>query len=147
MQHFYQVRQAKLSAVMHYACLLSLLMSLLMSLISFSAEVFAKPNFKDWLAQVRQEALAAGISVKTVDKTIKHIQWLPSVIKLDHRQPEFVTTFEGYYYSHVTPSRVRTGRQKLRTFRSLLAQLEKQYGIPPNNLVSTLGARDKLRRF
>ncbi len=135
MQHSYQTRQAKLATVTRYACLLCLMLSL----IGFSTLAAAKPSFKVWLSQVKQEALAAGISSATVNATIKHIRWLPKVIKLDHQQPEFVTTFEGYYYSHVTPKRVRTGRQKLRTFRTLLAQLEKQYGIPRTVLLALWG--------
>lgn len=135
MQHFYLARQTKFSAVMRYVCLLFVVLHL----AAFSSGVFAKPSFKVWLSQVKQEALAAGISSDTVDATIKHIRWLPKVIKLDHQQPEFVTTFEGYYYSHVTPKRVRTGRQKQRTFRTLLTQLEKQYGIPRTILLALWG--------
>ncbi len=135
MQHYYQARQLKFSQVMHYA--VSLL--LMLGLIGLSFEVAAKPSFKVWLGDVKQEALAAGISPATINATIKHIRWLPKVIKLDHKQPEFVTTFEGYYYSHVTPKRVRTGRQKLRTFRTLLSELEKQYAIPRTILLALWG--------
>lgn len=135
MQHLYQARQTKLLSVMRYVCTLGLMLSL----IGFSLSATAKPSFKVWLAQVKQEALSAGIPPATVNATIKHIRWLPKVIKLDHKQPEFVTTFEGYYYSHVTPKRVRTGRQKLRTFRTLLSQLEQQYGIPRTVLLALWG--------
>lgn len=141
MHHYYPVSKLPVFVRFILPCWL------ILGLIGFSAEVSAKPSFKTWLAQVKQEALAAGISPATVNRTIKHIRWLPKVIKLDHKQPEFVTTFEGYYYSHITPKRVRTGRQKLRTFRTLLSQLEKQYGIPRTILLALWGMETNYGNF
>lgn len=107
----------------------------------------AKPSFKQWLTQLEQEAIKEGVSQKTAKATIKHIRQLSKVVKLDQKQPEFVTTFQGYYHSHVTPKRVRIGRKKQQHYRALLSSIERQYGIPPTILLALWGLETNYGSF
>ncbi len=99
----------------------------------------AQPSFKRWLSQVEVEALNHGVTKRTVKKAIKHIKFLPNVIKLDRAQPEFLSPFLSYYSSHVTPKRVIEGRRLLRRYRTLFGRLERQYGVPKEVLVAFWG--------
>lgn len=105
----------------------------------FSLGQTQRQGFKEWLLLVEQEAITKGISRQATNRAIKHIRFLPQVIRLDRDQPEFVNTFLNYYDSHVTPQRVVDGRRLLRRYRTLFSRLEKQYGVPKETLVAFWG--------
>jgi membrane-bound lytic murein transglycosylase B len=62
--------------------------------ISFSAE--NRPDFQVWLAELRTEALAKGISKSTLDEAFRGLEPIPRVIELDRDQPEFTLTLQKY---------------------------------------------------
>jgi membrane-bound lytic murein transglycosylase B len=95
--------------------------------------------FQSWLAAFRQEAAAKGISESALALALDGISEIPRVIELDRRQPEFTQTFWRYLDSAVSEARVRDGIVKLNENRSLLAQLEKTYGVPGRYLVAFWG--------
>lgn len=115
--------------------------------VFFAQQSFAKQDFSHWLQQVKQEAIANGISAKTANATVRHIQWLPKVVELDKRQPEFVSNFLTYYHGHVTPHRLKNGRKQLQRYRSLLATLEKKYGVPKSYLMAFWGLETNYGHF
>jgi len=93
-------------------------------------EVSAQEDFSVWLIQLKQEAIAAGISNKTVDSTIEHVVFMPDIIKLDLAQPEFISPFLDYYNQRVDAHKILRGRELLVEHSALLSQLQAQYGIP-----------------
>lgn len=101
--------------------------------------VFAQENLSVWLTELKQEALAAGISNSTVTATINHIELLPNIIKLDLAQPEFISPFLDYYQKRVDTQKIVRGRQLLAQHESLLSQIEVQYGVPKSLLVAFWG--------
>ena len=65
---------------------------LLLALLSFPA--FAQEqSFEDWVAELRAEAAALGISESTLAALDDLEAPLPRVLELDSSQPEFVQTF------------------------------------------------------
>lgn len=100
---------------------------------------FAHDDFNTWLSELRQEALATGISDKTVTETINHVELLPNIIKLDLAQPEFVSPFLDYYYQRVDAGKIVRGRTLLVQHAALLNQIEAQYGVPKALLVAFWG--------
>lgn len=117
---------------------------LLMPIQSASA---ATSDFKNWLEMIAQEAVASGIAKKSVTQSVKTIRFMPEVIELDRAQPEFIHTFLSYYHNHITPSRVKAGQYKLRHYRTLLRNLEKQYGVPKSYLVAFWGLETNYGKF
>ena len=106
---------------------------------SFSVHAYDADEFKIWLREFKQEAKAENISAKTIKATFKHAKYLPRVIVLDRGQPEFITPFLSYIDKRVTPSKIAHGRAMLEQYQVLLNQVEAQYGVPKQVLVSFWG--------
>lgn len=98
-----------------------------------------RAEFAAWLADVRVEAIAQGVSPATVDRAFAQIDYRPVVIERDRDQPEFVKTFWDYVGGAVTDRRVSDGRARYAEHRALLNQIEAEYGVPGNYVVAFWG--------
>ncbi len=96
-------------------------------------------SFEAWRAEVRREALAAGVSAATFDRAFSGVAPIPRIVELDRRQPEFTLTFWGYLDRVVTPQRITRGQALLREHRQLLESVEQAYGVQPRFLVAIWG--------
>lgn len=101
--------------------------------------VVTDPGLAPWLTQLRQEALANGISQQTLDATLADFQPIPRVIELDQRQPEFVDTFWNYLDRRIDEKRLALGRDHLREHKKLLQKVQARYGIPATLLIAFWG--------
>ena len=54
------------------------------------------PPFADWLADLRKEALARGITERTVEAALTGVEPLPVVVERDKTQPERTLTIDEY---------------------------------------------------
>lgn len=113
----------------------------------FSNFAMPQDGVEVWLNSLRQDALEAGVSAKTVNATIHHIDLLPNVIKLDLAQPEFISPFFGYYQNHVNTQKVVRGRELLAQHKDLLNKIEAQYGVPKSLLVAFWGMETNYGRY
>ena len=108
----------------------------------------ARPSFTEWLAGVRAEALARGISQQTVDAALTDIdEPLPVVIERDRAQAEVVQSFEHYLARHVTAKAIRTGRERLTEHRALLDEVGRDYGVPAGILLGIWAMESNYGRF
>jgi membrane-bound lytic murein transglycosylase B len=114
-----------------------LVMLLMFSMSSTSSS--ALENFDEWLAGLRTDAIARGISVDTLDAALKGLKPVPRVIELDRRQPEFTQGFREYLNSRVSENRIKTGRRLLRENSDLLEKIGAKYGVQPRFLVAIWG--------
>ncbi len=96
-------------------------------------------SFPECLAGISDQAAREGISASTRADVIPELQWLPGVVALDRRQPEFTLSFERYFTRAVSEKRIETGKKVYAENRSLLDSLEKQYGVPGRYLVAFWG--------
>jgi membrane-bound lytic murein transglycosylase B len=96
-------------------------------------------GFQAWVEGARAEAMTRGISQKTIQAAFAQIQPIPRVVELDRRQPEFTQTFSRYLATAVSGRRVTDGRARLAEHRVLLADLERDYGVPGRFLISFWG--------
>ena len=115
-----------------------LLVMLLMFTVS-SISSYALESFDDWLASLRTDAIARGVSVDTLDAALKGLKPVPRVIELDRRQPEFTQGFWEYLDTRVSENRIKTGRRLLREHRDLLEKTGAKYGVQPHYLVAIWG--------
>ncbi len=97
------------------------------------------PSFDVWLADFRNEALAAGISAATLDAAFAGVKPLDRVIELDRQQPESVLTFEEYLTRVVPERRIKIGREKLAQHRALLNKISAEFNVPPRFIVALWG--------
>jgi membrane-bound lytic murein transglycosylase B len=95
------------------------------------AEARHPADFAEWLAGLRAEALAAGISAATLDRALAGLRPMPEVLAADAAQPEFTRQVWAYLDGTVTPARVARGRELLDLHAPLFAEVEERYGVPP----------------
>jgi membrane-bound lytic murein transglycosylase B len=96
-------------------------------------------GFPAFLKSVRQDALAQGISPRTLDQTLAKAQFIPHVIELDHQQPETTLTFQDYLARIVSPTRLDNGHAQLAQNRDILDQVGARYGVQPRFIVALWG--------
>jgi len=96
-------------------------------------------DFDTCVSALKQKALAAGVSSKTVEEGLGQVKYVARVIELDKKQPEFSQTFDNYFSKRVTDWRVQEGRRLLKQHGQLLHKLQQEYGIPPQYLVAFWG--------
>lgn len=99
----------------------------------------ADPGFAAWLQDLREEALAKGISAATLDAALKDVAPVARVIEKDRSQREFTLTFTRYLRSSVTETRVERARRLMEEHRDLLQRVEARFGVQPRFLVSFWG--------
>lgn len=113
------------------------IVSLLFIVITASAGEEA--DFLRWKTQIRDEAIARGITEKTADKAVAAIKLLPQVINLDTHQPEFTQTFLQYLSKRVSKDKLEDGRLLLEQHRPLLESLQVEYGVDVHVLLALWG--------
>lgn len=106
---------------------------------SSQPEIVKPENFSQCVQQLAQTALEKGISEGVVNHYQETAQFVPRVIELDRKQPEFTETFTNYINRRVSNSRIQQGQALLKKHGPLLSKLQKQYGVPGRYLVSFWG--------
>jgi membrane-bound lytic murein transglycosylase B len=96
-------------------------------------------RFADWVAALRQEAIAASISPALFDEVFAGLRPLAEVITLDRHQPESEQTLAQYLESVITAERINRGRRLLAGNHELLEKIHQQYGVEPRFLVALWG--------
>ena len=99
----------------------------------------AAQSFEAWVADLRVEALASGISADTFDRAFAGVRPDPQVLALDLDQPEFERPIWDYLDAAVSDRRVATGRERLAEQRALLEQVGGSAGVEPRVVVAIWG--------
>lgn len=110
--------------------------------------VSGRPPFAEWLAALRVEAIASGISEATVEAALATVREPnPVVVARDRRQPERVQTLDQYVAQWLTTRTTATARRKRTEHRDLLGRVEATYGVPASIVVSIWGLESNFGRF
>jgi membrane-bound lytic murein transglycosylase B len=96
-------------------------------------------SWQSFLADLKAEALAAGISPGTVESALSGAQIEDRAVVLDGKQPEFNKTLGAYFDIAVPESRVAKAREVLAANAALLDRIERAYGVPRAVLVAFWG--------
>lgn len=96
-------------------------------------------NFQTWSQDFQRRAIASGIPAAAVHKAFQGITLDEKVIALDRKQPEGHMTLTEYVERTVTPKRIATGQEKRRLYRTILSNVERNYGVPAEILVALWG--------
>lgn len=117
--------------------------------LSAGAPVAAQDEagFQAFLAQVRQQALAQGVSARTLDDVLPTLTFNSRVVELDRAQPggnpaappSAIPAFAPYRARHVDAARISRGRAKYQALRPLLSRVEAQTGVPEEIMVAIWG--------
>lgn len=96
-------------------------------------------SFEEWVASFKRQARREGVSQVAIDRAFAGASRLPAVIEADSRQPEFARPIWDYLDSAVSDQRVVRGRALMADHASLLASVERRYGVAPEYLVAIWG--------
>ena len=95
-------------------------------------------GFDQWLASFKQVAVRDGISQQVVDSSLNGVAFDPAVAARDRSQ-NFGTNFAAFSARHITPSRLKRGKNMLLAYAEPLQTIEQRYGVPGPVLVAIWG--------
>jgi lytic murein transglycosylase len=84
-----------------------------------------------FLAGVKTEAMAAGVSSDAVDRTLAGAQIDQKVLARDRAQGVFKQTFLEFSQRTVSQARLDIGRKKMQQYADVFKKAEQDYGVPP----------------
>jgi len=94
-------------------------------------------DFQTFLASMRREAAAAGVSRSVIDQAFAGVTLDPAVLAFDRRQRgTFRKSFEEYARTRVIPPRISRAKRLMQTHAALLSRIERQFGVPPTLLMA-----------
>ena len=107
----------------------------------FSCNLYAEQQtWSKWLADVRSEALAQGISPSLLNSAFADLHEPSRQVKgLARSQPEHRITYSKYLHSRVDAYRVAIGRREYKKHQDVLEKIGKTYGVDPCFIVSFWG--------
>ncbi|HEY8334639.1 MAG TPA: lytic murein transglycosylase [Tardiphaga sp.] len=116
-----------------------LLGALLLSPVSSAfAAACGSGSFDAWLADVKAEAAAKGISPAAIAAGLGGLTPDPSVLSHDRGQQVFTQSFEQFS-GRMVPPRLTRGSDMLKRYGSVLSRIEQRYGVPGPVLVAIWG--------
>jgi membrane-bound lytic murein transglycosylase B len=104
------------------------------------------PPFAEWLQGTMDEARARGFSDELITQTLSGLQPLPHVVQSDRTQAETILVFDRYFPTRVTRQTIRRGRELTREHRTLLARIQRTYGVPGRVVVAIWGMESRYGR-
>lgn len=102
-------------------------------LFIMTAPALAQPSgsFADFIAGLRSEAIANGVSGQSYDAIMAGLTPDPRVPNLVETQPEFTTPVWDYIDTRVSAGRIERGRAALTRHAELFAAIGARYGVDP----------------
>jgi membrane-bound lytic murein transglycosylase B len=138
---------SRLIVVLAVACACAVLPAVLDAQDPVASSPSPSVPFSDWLAQLRKEALAKGISERTVEATLTNVEPLPVVVERDRTQAERTLSIDKYLQRRVDRKTVKTAREMAKRHVALLGKVSAQFGVPANVIVAVWGLESNFGRF
>ena len=104
-------------------------------------------TFDEFLAGLRTEAAAKGISQATIDAALTSVERLPVVTERDKNQPEQVVTLDTYLSQRLTAKTLASAKAMAAEHADLLRQVSDAYGVPPGMLIAVWGVESNFGAF
>jgi membrane-bound lytic murein transglycosylase B len=92
--------------------------------------------FDAWLAALEREAVANGVSQRTVSETAPYLTYDQRIVNIDHGQRVFTQTFLEFSDRMAAAYRIQMGAAKIKTYAPVFARIEQQYGVPAPVIVA-----------
>jgi lytic murein transglycosylase len=116
----------------------ALSVSILSAQPALAAVACGSGNFDAWLADVKTDAAAKGISQQAIAAGLAGVTLDESVLKRDRSQKVFTQTFEEFS-GRMVPPRMTRGSNMMKQYGSVLSRIEQTYGVPGEVLVAIWG--------
>lgn len=100
------------------------------------SNVASARSFGAFLTDIKVQALASGISERTLQKTMPTVRYVAKAVALDRKQNEFTITFEKYQQNQLPQSRVKKAVQFLKSNKATFDVIEQKYQVPRERIVA-----------
>lgn len=131
--------------IFRFAAAFLLLLTLSSTPVAAQSAPVSEQGFRNYLPQLRAQALAAGVSRNTVDRVFPTLSFSARTIELDRAQPggtagnPAIPPFAPYMRRHVTPQLISRGASRYAANRTQLTEIGRRYGVTPSVLVAIWG--------
>ena len=88
-------------------------------------------SFDRFLADVKSQAVAAGVSQRTIAETSPYLVYDQGIVNRDRGQRVFGQLFTEFAGRMAATYRMQNGQQHIRQHAAAFARAEKEYGVPP----------------
>jgi lytic murein transglycosylase len=127
----------------------TVLLAMLCGLQQASAQPFAPParpvaapvprgaachngmSFDRFLAELKQQAIAAGVSQRTIAEASPYLVYDQGIVNRDRGQRVFGQVFTEFAGRMAASYRMQQGQARIKAHAAAFARAEKEYGVPP----------------
>lgn len=95
-------------------------------------------SIEQWKTEVRQDALAQGITADTFDSAFAGLTPDNDVVAATQKQPEVIVPVWTYIAQRVTPDNLAQGKALLKQYMKVTARIEQRYQVEPPLLFAFL---------
>ncbi|WP_226101932.1 lytic murein transglycosylase [Dickeya oryzae] len=95
-------------------------------------------SLEQWKTEVRQDALAQGITADTFDSAFAGLTPDNDVVAATQKQPEVIVPVWTYIAQRVTPDNLAQGKTLLKQYQKVTARIEQRYQVEPPLLFAFL---------
>jgi lytic murein transglycosylase len=88
-------------------------------------------SFDRFLADLKQQAVAAGVSQQTIAEASPYLVYDQGIVNRDRGQRVFGQVFTEFAGRMAAVYRMQQGQAKIKTYAAAFARAEKEYGVPP----------------
>jgi lytic murein transglycosylase len=88
-------------------------------------------NFDRFLAELKQQAVTAGVSARALDEAAPYLVYDQGIVNRDRGQRVFGQIFTEFAGRMAAPYRMQQGQARIRAEAAAFARAEKEYGVPP----------------
>jgi lytic murein transglycosylase len=92
--------------------------------------------YEAWLAAFEREAVAGGVSQRTVGEVAPYLTYDQRIVNIDSGQRVFSQTFLEFSDRMAAAYRIQTGAAKIKTYAQVFARIDQQYGVPAPVIVA-----------
>jgi lytic murein transglycosylase len=96
-------------------------------------------SFGNWLEGMKRDAVAAGVSERTVANVLNGVAYDASIVRRDRARGVFAQSFLQFSGRMVSGHRMQHGAAKLREYQSVFKRIEKEFGVPGAAIVGFWG--------
>src|ERR1700720_2528064 len=96
-----------------------------------AASCHSGANFDRFLADLKQQALAAGVSQRAIGEAAPYLVYDQGIVNRDRGQRVFGQVFTEFSGRMAAPYRMQQGQARIKTYAAAFARAEKEYGVPP----------------
>ncbi|KAA1157368.1 lytic murein transglycosylase [Pseudoalteromonas fuliginea] len=109
--------------------------------VCLNSPVIAKTqaDFQDYLANLKQEAIAKGYEAKLIDDAFATATYKEKVVSADKNQPEVKETLETYLPKRVPQWKIDRARRLYAENKEVLEKVAKEFGVQARFIVALWG--------